>query len=94
MPNHHLGLAEILHPFHPLRGQRFPVLKTRRVAGIDTLILSHAERGSFSIPREWTDWGAPSAHDGQEAVAHYFDLGMLLDLTALIDQLPHSSSKK
>src|SRR5260363_393853 len=47
----------ICHPFHPLKGQRFPVLKTRRVSGIDTLILAHSERGSFSLNREWTDWG-------------------------------------
>ncbi len=94
MPTHHLGLAEILHPFHPLRGRRFPVLKTRRVAGIDKLIPSHVERGSFSIAGEWTDWGAPSTHDGQEAVAHYLDLGMPLDLSALIDQLTHPPSNK
>jgi hypothetical protein len=89
-----LGWAEISHPFHPLRGQRFPVLKTRRVAGIDTLILGHMERGSFGIAREWTDWGAPSAHDGREATACRFDLGLLLDLIALIELLADSSSKK
>src|SRR5579871_584432 len=31
-----LGWAEIRHPFHPLRGQRFPVLKTKRTGGVDT----------------------------------------------------------
>jgi hypothetical protein len=94
VPNHHLGLAEVCHPYHPLRGQRFPVLKTRRVAGIDTLILAHVERGSFSIAREWTDWGTPSANNSQETTAHYFDLGMLLQLTTLIDQLANSPAKK
>jgi hypothetical protein len=89
-----LGLAEIRHPFHPLKGQRFPVLKMRRVAGIDTLLLRHAERGSFSIAREWTDWGIPSAHDGCTATAGRFDPVMLLDLIALIDQLAASSSAK
>src|SRR5689334_25197971 len=53
----HLGWAEIRHPFHPLRGQRFEVLKKRRIAGVDTLILRESKRGSFSIAREWTDWG-------------------------------------
>jgi len=85
----HFGWAEIRHPFHPLRGQRFPVLKTRRVAGVDTLVLGHVERGSFSIAREWTDWGAPTVEDDRR-----FDLGMLLELIALIDQLAASSSKK
>ncbi|MDK2662228.1 DUF5372 family protein [Cupriavidus consociatus] len=92
--NEHLGWAEIRHPFHPLRGQRFPVLKTRRVAGVDTLLLRHVERGSFSIARDWTDWGAPTFEDDREVPAFRFDLGMLLELIALIDQLAASSSKK
>jgi hypothetical protein len=89
-----LGWAEIRHPFHPLRGQRFPVLKTRRVAGVDTLLLGHIERGSFSIARDWTDWGAPAIEDDRDP-AYRFDLGMLLELIALIDQLtPIPPSKK
>ena len=89
-----MGWAEIRHPFHPLKGQRFPVLKTRRVAGIDTLLLGHIERGSFSIAREWTDWGAPSVQDAGDIAVCRFDLGMLLDLIVLIDQLATSSSSK
>jgi len=85
-----LGWAEIRHPFHPLRGQRYPVLKTRRVAGVDTLLLGHVERGSFSIAREWTDWGAPTVHDDAIAPVCCFDLGMLLELVTLIDQLARS----
>ncbi|MEM5390104.1 Y4bD/Y4pK family protein, partial [Paraburkholderia phymatum] len=88
--NEHLGWAEICHPFHPLKGQRFPVLKRRRVSGIETLIVGHAKRGSFSIPREWTDWGSPVADP--QAPRCYFDPGMLLDLVALIEQLTESDS--
>jgi hypothetical protein len=55
-----LGWVEIRHPFHPLRGQSFPVVKKRRVAGVDTLILRGLEHGTFSIAREWTDWADPS----------------------------------
>jgi hypothetical protein len=51
-----LGWATITHPFHPYRGQCLEVLKTRRVAGIDTLILCHPELGSCSVSQEWTDW--------------------------------------
>ena len=94
MLNEHLGWAEIRHPFHPLRGQRFPVLKTRRVAGTETLLLGHVERGSFSVAREWTDWGAPSVEDGCEVPACRLDLGMLLELITLIDQLDAARSKK
>jgi len=55
-----LGSAEVTHPFHPLRGQQFVVLKVRRVSGVDTLSLRHTELGSFAMPREWTDWAPPS----------------------------------
>src|SRR6476619_3299351 len=34
-----LGSVEVVHPFHPLRGKRFVVLKIRRVAGVETLSL-------------------------------------------------------
>ncbi|MFM0674542.1 Y4bD/Y4pK family protein [Paraburkholderia sediminicola] len=93
MPNPDLGWAEICHPFHPLKGQRFPVLKTRRVGGVDTLLVGHAERSSFSIAREWTDWGTPTVHSGDVTVC-CFELDMLLELIDLIDQLALSASKK
>src|ERR1700730_52877 len=48
-----LGSAEVTHPFHPLRGHRFVVLKVRRVSGVETLSLRHADLGSFAMPREW-----------------------------------------
>lgn len=54
-----MGSAEVVHPFHPLRGQQFVVLKVRRVSGVETLSLRDRELGSFAIPREWTDWAAP-----------------------------------
>jgi hypothetical protein len=56
-----LGSAEITHPFHPLRGHQFVVLKIRKISGVETLSLRHAERGSFAVPREWTDWAPPGA---------------------------------
>ncbi|SIT47908.1 conserved hypothetical protein [Paraburkholderia ribeironis] len=89
-----MGWAEIRHPFHPLKGQRFPVLKTRRVSGTDTLLLCDAERGSFSIAREWTNWGTPSVPDDTIGPVCYFDRHMLLELTALIEQLGTSPSKR
>ena len=56
-----MGWAEVRHPFHPLKGQRFPVLKTRRVGGTETLILRESTRGSLAVRREWTDWDATTA---------------------------------
>lgn len=92
--NSDLGWAEITHPFHPFKGQQFPVLKTRRVAGKDTLVLRHPERGSFGIIREWTDWGAPTGSGSPNAAAGRFDIGMLLDLVDLFDLLADSTVQK
>src|SRR5262249_45960561 len=58
-PGQSLGSAEITHPFHPRRGQRFVVLKIRRVSGVEMLSLRDAAMGSFAVPRDWTDWAPP-----------------------------------
>ena len=61
IPNQPLGSAQIVHPFHPLRGQQFAVLKARTVSGIETLCLHHKELGSLAVPRDWTDWAPPGS---------------------------------
>jgi len=79
-----LGSAEITHPFHPLRGQRFVVLKIRRVSGIATLSLRHADLGSFAIPEEWTDFGPPLESAGTPLIIDAFglcELAMLVDFS-------------
>ncbi len=86
-PRSPLGWAEITHPFHPLRGQRFEVLKKRRVAGVDMLILRELERGSFSIAREWTDWADPSLSDALGFPPRRFDAPLLFELVALLELL-------
>jgi hypothetical protein len=85
------GMGRDLHPFHPLRGRRFEVLKKRRVAGVDTLILRELERGTLSIPREWTDWADPSPHDSLTLPPHRLAADSLFELVALLDALPASA---
>src|ERR1035441_3602722 len=82
------GWAEISHPFHPLRGRRFEVLKKRRVAGVDTLILRELERGTLSIPREWTDWADPTPYDSLTRPPHRLSADCLFELVALFAVLP------
>jgi hypothetical protein len=82
-----LGWAEILHPFHPLRGRRFEVLKKRRVAGVDTLVLRELKRGSFTVAREWTDWADPPQSDSLRFSPQRFDAESLLDLVTLLEAL-------
>jgi hypothetical protein len=83
-----LGWAEVRHPFHPLKGQRFPVLKTRRVGGTATLILRESTRGSIAVRREWTDWDV--ATSGEPATPpQQLALESLLELAKLVDDLAH-----
>jgi len=92
-----LGWAEIRHPFHPLRGQRFEVLKQRRIAGLDTLILRELDRGTFSIAREWTDWADPSPYDLVGVAPRRLVAESLFELVVLLDQLAtshHSAIQK
>jgi hypothetical protein len=89
-----LGWAEIRHPFHPLRGQRYQVLKTRRIGGVDTLILREPARGSFSVAREWTDWADPPIDDSSSLPPRRFDADSLLALAALLEQLAQQTSQK
>ena len=88
VPHSPLGWAEISHPFHPLRGRRFEVLKKRRVAGVDTLILRELERGTLSVPSEWTDWADPSPYDSLTLPPHRLAADYLFELVALLDALP------
>ena len=89
----HLGWAEIRHPFHPLRGQRFEVLKKRRIGGVDTLILRECKRGSFSIAREWTDWADPSLYDSLGFQPQRLDGDSLFELVVLLEELTKSKQK-
>ena len=82
-----LGWAVIRHPFHPLRGRRFEVLKKRRVAGVDTLIVREAEFGSIGISREWTDWAEPSMYEGLSCTPRRFEAESLFQLVTLVELL-------
>jgi len=59
-----LGWALITHPFHPLKGQRFAILKIRKMSGLEVLSLYDDKRGSLPIPRDWTDQALLSPHEG------------------------------
>jgi uncharacterized protein DUF5372 len=85
--------VEIRHPFHPLRGQRFQVLKARRIAGTDTLLLRELDRGTFSIAREWTDWADPSPYDSLGLPGRRVDADSLFELARLVDRLSQTEQK-
>jgi Family of unknown function (DUF5372) len=89
----HLGWAEICHPFHPLRGRRFQVLKERRTAGIDTFLLRDPDHGTFSIAREWTDRADPTPYDALGLPPRRFDADSLFELATLLEQLTKPEQK-
>jgi hypothetical protein len=87
-----LGSATITHPYHPLRGQQFRVLKTRRVAGKPTLIVEGTAGGSFAVPLAWTDRGAPSPWSDLKKLPPILYVPHLWSLLELVDslvQVPH-----
>jgi hypothetical protein len=88
LANQPLGSAEVTHPFHPRRGQRFVVLKVRQVSGVETLSLRHVELGSFAVPREWTDWAPLDARaaptGGQPLLIDAFGLLALTEFVTLL----------
>ena len=77
------GWAEITHPFHPLRGQRFLIARRSRISGVDTLILRTSLGEGFAIAREWTDQADPSPLIGRTLL----DMKHLLDLAELSESL-------
>ena len=80
-------LAVATVPSHPLRGQRFVVLKVRRVAGADTLSLRPHDLGSFAMAREWTDWAPAGASAVSAGKSLMIDAFGLLSLTELVTSL-------
>ena len=86
-----LGWALITHPFHPLKGRRFAILKIRKAAGREVLSLYDEQRGSLPIPRDWTDQAVPSANAGLIEPAPILDARCLLKLHDLVQTLNKKS---
>ncbi len=85
--NNQLGLAKITHPFHPFREQQFPILKKRRVSGVDTLILQGSCLGSFAVPLEWTDKGTPLPFINSQNNSTILYFQSLLEISEILDQI-------
>ena len=66
------------------------MLKKRRIAGIDTLILRELKRGTFSIARDWTDWADPALSDSLGLPPQRLDAQLLLELVTLLEVLTKS----
>ena len=79
----------VTHPFHPLRGQKFSVLKLRTVAGVVRLSVRHPELGTFAMRADWTDWAVAST-PGQPLMIDAFGL---VDLAEIVESLNRDSKR-
>jgi hypothetical protein len=88
-----LGWAEITHPFHPRKGQRFQVVSVRRVRGVDSVALRRASGETFFVPREWTDRADPSPYSQLAIGPLLVDFEHLLAVVELLEAVMRSSRK-
>ena len=80
-----------MHPFHPLRGKRFPILKSRCVRGVECLVLKGSESGTFSVPRDWTDHAHPDPYLDAMVSPRILRLETLLSVIEVIHALAMKS---
>ena len=93
MNNEPLGWAQITHPFHPLRGETFLILKIRRYGGVETVSLRGPSDGTFAVPLEWTDKATPSPYEQLGIPAPILDVRRLAELVDLVQSLDRHSPK-
>jgi len=60
--------VEITPPFHPVRGQRHPLVTSKKWEPRDLLSLAVIGRGTLCVPREWTDRADPVAYSSHGPV--------------------------
>jgi len=85
---------EIVHPFHPLFGQHFLLLKSRMVSGVECVILKGSLSGTFSVPKDWTSIRSSGDYEDANAPPTVLRLECLIELAELVETLSKSISRK
>jgi hypothetical protein len=80
-----------MHPYHPLCGKYFPILKSRCVRGVECLVLQGSASGTFSVPLAWTDRARPNLYRDANVSPRLLKLETLLQIVELIDSKDHKS---
>jgi hypothetical protein len=88
------GSAEITHPFHPLRGQRFAILAKRVWYGEECLTICPAGLPPQSVPREWTDLRDPNPYDLPGIPHPYVSFEALDRVAVLVELLKKKCNKR
>ncbi|MDR1635597.1 MAG: Y4bD/Y4pK family protein [Bifidobacteriaceae bacterium] len=83
----------VTHPFHPLSGQRFPLVEARRAGGEARVFFVDGGGVLRSLPAAWTDQGAPDPFVVVAAGRSALRFGDLVDLAAMVDAARPGSVK-
>ena len=83
--NNNWGSCKITHPFHPLRGKNFDILKVREVNGSNHYSL-RAESGVICVPESWTDRKVLKKQESDSHMLH-FDAFTLKELAEFLNSL-------
>jgi hypothetical protein len=78
--------VRIIHPFHPLCGQSFRFVVSKKLWGEDRVTIQLADGSLFSVPVSWTDVVPADAYvsvGGGRSQFRVEDLMALADLMAL-----------
>ena len=81
-----MEFVTILHPHHPLRGQRCEVVRIRRGADPD-VILRLPDGSHAAIALSWTDYGSVAPKGRPRADLPLLDLNGLRQAARLIERL-------
>jgi hypothetical protein len=81
-----LGFVTILHPHHPLRGQRCAVVRVRRGTEPD-VILRLPDGSRAAIALSWTDYGNAALPEQLASELPLLDLTGLRQAAQLIEQM-------
>ena len=78
---------EVIHPYHPLRGQKFKLVTYRNNWGEDRVYFHHADGRLGSIPASWTTVVAPDPFVVVAGGRCFFRYEDLLQLVELMEKL-------
>ena len=82
-----MGFAEITHPYHPFFKMKFEVLFFRKNNGFEIVSLRHPDRGSFAVPRDWTDLSVQSPSYFLEKHQSILNYHCLVELSELLKNI-------
>ena len=85
--------AVITHPFHPMKGVKLPVIKSRKLANKEVLCLRGSREGTLNVPRDWTDMALPDPY-ATLPTRQILSYEKLCDLLGVISRINSNSQNR